>query len=294
MEFTAAVMILLTFVIAAGTIASAIAIGFQWYELHEGGFDTAAIATAAKQQACAAKQIAEASKRNATAAEGFAANASLINGGIGTAVKKLDDQARATQQSANAAKEASITARQEMEISQRPWLVVKASIASDLTYNDNGGTITLHYTILNVGHTPALKVNIWPEFYVANGKKIGNFAERERFCEKGIASGMTFGQTIYPGQVFEQNQRFSMSQADIDDSWKSFGSENVSKVIPVSIIDCVTYRSNFTETLYTVADSYFLGKANPQGMRLMIQAYKDMAAGSLVLMPEEFSPVSAK
>jgi hypothetical protein len=103
MKFSDAVMILLTAFIALGTIVSAIAIGFQWHEMHEGGKDTTAIAKASKQQVCAARQIAEASRRNATAAEGFATSAGNINNGIRDAVKKLNSQAEATSKVADQA-----------------------------------------------------------------------------------------------------------------------------------------------------------------------------------------------
>ena len=61
----------LTGVIAFGTLVSAVAIGFQWHEMHEGGKDTTTIAEAAKKQVCAANSFA-------TSAEG-------INTEIGTA-----------------------------------------------------------------------------------------------------------------------------------------------------------------------------------------------------------------
>ncbi|AXC16123.1 hypothetical protein ACPOL_6917 (plasmid) [Acidisarcina polymorpha] len=111
MDFSDAVMILLTVFIALGTIASAIAVGFQWYEMHTGGADTKAIAEAAQKQACAAHQIAEASQRNATAAEEFATSAGLINRGVEDAVKKLQLQADQASRSADATKSAADTAR---------------------------------------------------------------------------------------------------------------------------------------------------------------------------------------
>ena len=81
----------------------------------QGGKDTGRIRDAAEKQAGAAQKIAYASKRNADAAHRFADTAALINGGIGDAVKKLDAQARATQQTAGTAGEA-------LEAQTRPWL----------------------------------------------------------------------------------------------------------------------------------------------------------------------------
>jgi len=50
------VMMWLTGVIAFGTLVSALAIGFQWHEMHEGGKDTHDLAVAAGKQADAAKE----------------------------------------------------------------------------------------------------------------------------------------------------------------------------------------------------------------------------------------------
>ncbi|WP_161557710.1 hypothetical protein [Acidisarcina polymorpha] len=131
-------MILLTVFIALGTIASAIAVGFQWYEMHTGGADTKAIAEAAQKQACAAHQIAEASQRNATAAEEFATSAGLINRGVEDAVKKLQLQADQASRSADATKSAADTARETLRKSQRPWVNAESFVPTTFTLPPDG------------------------------------------------------------------------------------------------------------------------------------------------------------
>jgi hypothetical protein len=60
MDFSDAVMLVLTAAIAFGTIVSAVAIFLQWREMVNGGADTTAIKIAAQQQATAAQQFATA------------------------------------------------------------------------------------------------------------------------------------------------------------------------------------------------------------------------------------------
>jgi hypothetical protein len=81
------IMIAATVVIAIGTLVSAGAICFQWYEMHTGGADTKAIADAAQKQVGAANRSADASQK-------FADTAGFINGGIADAVKNLQKQAK--------------------------------------------------------------------------------------------------------------------------------------------------------------------------------------------------------
>jgi len=197
-------------------------------------------------------------------------------------------QAGAAIAAAKAAESAANTAREEMELSQRPWLVVKATIASPLTYDKEGGHIMLHYAIVNVGHNPAIGVNIWPEFYVANGKKADPIIERRRLCKE--LEARQSGETIYPGQPFEINEQFSMSRADIDESTRAFGYA----ILLTSVVDCVNYHSNFSNQPYSVGDSYDLRAAAPDGTTRDFAPYVDMPLGSLVLIPEAFDPTDAR
>lgn len=197
-------------------------------------------------------------------------------------------QACAAIAAAKAAKSAANTAREEMELSQRPWLVVKATIAGPLTYDKEGGHITLQYAIVNIGHSPAVGVNIWPEFYVANGKKADPLIERRRLCQE--LEPRRSGETIYPGQMFEINERFSMSRADIEESIKAFGHA----MLVTSIVDCVNYHANFNKQPYSVGNSYDLRERVSGGRTLAFAPYKDMPLGSLVLIPEAFDAIDAR
>jgi hypothetical protein len=100
--------------------------------------------TLRKKQACAAN-------RSADAAQQFADTATLINGGIGDAVKRLDTQAKATQRSANAAKSAANTADKALHISERAYVV-----AGHPSMNAAFDAVTL--PIVNTGHIPSGKV----------------------------------------------------------------------------------------------------------------------------------------
>jgi hypothetical protein len=133
MEFSNAVMILLTAFIALGTIVSAVAIGFQWHEMHEGGKDTTAIAEAAKKQAGAANSFA-------TSAEG-------INTEIGTAEGDFAKMAKSSEDAINAT-------RDTMRRDQRAWvglLQMSGIPEKDKPYD-------VESILTNTGKTPAKKL----------------------------------------------------------------------------------------------------------------------------------------
>lgn len=142
MEFTDAVMILLTIFIAMGTIASAVAIGYQWHEMHVGGKDTTRIADAADVSANAAGDSAD-------AAQQFADTADDINRNLNDAVKKLDAQAQAAADSIKATQGA-------MRLDQRAWVVVKGFEGLP----ELGKPWTVRVVFTDSGRTPARNVRV--------------------------------------------------------------------------------------------------------------------------------------
>jgi hypothetical protein len=129
------VMIVLTGFIAFGTIVSAVAIGFQWHEMHEGGKDTTVIAEAAKKQVGAASSFA-------TSAEG-------VNTEIGTAETDFAKMAKNSEKAIQATQDA-------MRSDQRAWVVVKGIEGTPQL----GQPWEVHVVFANTGRTPAKKVKI--------------------------------------------------------------------------------------------------------------------------------------
>jgi hypothetical protein len=114
--------------------------GLQWWEMHMGGADTAAIRVAAQQQAIAAQQ--------------FATSAGNINSGIATAVQKLNLQAdkleKSAEQTSRLAKTAEEANANAMQ-SDRPWF--GAVLTVDGFEKDKMPIATIYFT--NSGKRPA-------------------------------------------------------------------------------------------------------------------------------------------
>lgn len=147
------IMLICTAFIALGTLVSAGAICFQWREMVSGGKDTSALVGYAQRQAEDADKMKESADKNAKASRDFADTAGLINKGIGDAVTKLDSQAKATQQAANAAKNAVDTAKESLHVSQRAYLIMGSLVL-------NLDTDVVSIPIINVGHIPSGQVTV--------------------------------------------------------------------------------------------------------------------------------------
>src|ERR1700722_18432464 len=92
------IMVVATVFIAVGTLVSAGAICFQWYEMHAAGVDT--------------KNLVEYARQQTGSASSFAHSTDSMNTGIANAVTKLDLQAKEIEESRKYAEQASAKALQ--------------------------------------------------------------------------------------------------------------------------------------------------------------------------------------
>ena len=282
-------MIVLTAAIAVFALCSVVVAILQWRamtgqlkEMQSGGTDTHNLAVAAGNQATWTQSLADYMKTQADRTKDLA--------------DRMKDQADQTTTiagqaviQAEAAQSAAKTARRSLEISHRPWLVVKATVASPLTYDAQGANITIHYSIANIGNSPAIGIWVWPEFYILNGTKPAGMIERERICKELVARTTKFGQIVYPGQWIESNHEIHVSRADLDDSVRYFHD-----FFDSEIVDCIAYHANFSQEAYYTANSYSLGMLLPTGQTVAFPPYVEMPLGSLVLQPDPVSPTVAK
>jgi hypothetical protein len=274
---------------AFGTLVSAAAICLQWYEMHTGGEDTKAIAEAAKQQACSARQIAEASKRNATAAEGFTADAGLINDGIRNAVLNLGAQAASTskvagasQTQAGASEQLATTTAKQLEVSQRPWIRVNLQLAGPVGLFTPPPTeakpisisVPLRIVAVNIGAQPAILVRHSVRLMLQNDLPGDNDVEelQKKMCDD-IPRVINSADAIFPNDVYQPSETLYLSQPPAtsgpDPLMKSYTMPNGEQIVELtdkddvgpSFLDNVGKRRIATQVLiigcldYTVAYS---------------------------------------
>jgi len=270
MSKTDKIMVVATIFIAIGTLVSAGAICFQWYEMHAGGRDTSTIASA--------------SERNAKAAEGFAASAAGINTKLDSAVGKLNDQAGATHDLAVAAGKqadaskalADLTAKQfaasqELIESQGASISVSfGQVINPITFHEGAPSIVFSVLLQNTGAIKATHVAVrFKPYYSLWGNNIFNepLQKQRDFCaipapptpEWGWQDGKRINLkglrdwtvTIEPHTPFERQLNFGMAKpADAEIiKWPPADVIQSNPTLPVSdrifpmVVGCVDYQS---------------------------------------------------
>ena len=175
----------------------------------------------------------------------------------------------------------------------RPWISVDLNIASNLTFNSEGGRIVIRFTMKNVGASPAVGVVINAKFMLLSPHGGDVRGEQEKVCAGGRADlrpGETSsGATIFPGQekIFEMN--YPISRADMERSWadtaQTHNIEPDTFIMPV-FVGCASYRVTFEGKIHKTRFVSSIGRSDPahSGARFALDAsHGDVPIPALVL-----------
>jgi hypothetical protein len=152
----------------------------------------------------------------------------------------------AMRDAAVATKKSAEIAEKTLLATQRPWVYVRMEIKSDLTFTGTGSKIDILYSIINVGHSPAVDVHLSIKMFpsIAFG--------RQREIEESVCSKENWVpslQNILGGSVLFPNEEHTVifpTQEDISGVNKTAGI-----VLFPEIIGCVTYRFAGGEPIHT-------------------------------------------
>jgi hypothetical protein len=278
------------FVTAIGTLVSAVAICFQWHEMHTGG-------AVADKQAAAAQHFAEAADK--------------INGGVGDAVAKLNIQAGNTEKlaehmktqadrtkdladqaaiqskeaivSANAARDTANTSKETLRKSQRPWVNAESFIPTALTIPPEGRLEVFGDLIMrNTGTSVA--TDGWAQMIVApnNGKWLTanwdaacsavdeSMRASHEAATKGLGDGWPIGFVLAPNQ--ETKMRMGGGDAD------GIAGQQIARALPYGtptqdarsgqfyLLGCARYKDQFgTSHTTRFCFIYLNDKMSPSG-----------------------------
>ncbi|HWZ43518.1 MAG TPA: hypothetical protein VNW97_08565 [Candidatus Saccharimonadales bacterium] len=158
----------------------------------------------------------------------------------------------ANRDSADAAKRAADTAAKQLEMAERPWVLVNIEIDTPLIFDSSGAHAGLVATFKNIGHSPAIR--IWPDAEILPIEPIDMAKERERFCrEREIpqSTNPSIGETLLPGGDTKQQWAMNISRKDIGPEQKVGQDSKTANgsIMPVVIV-CVPYRSTFNHSVY--------------------------------------------
>jgi len=164
--------------------------------------------------------------------------------------------------------------QQQMEISERPWLSVRAEIDSPLVFNEpmpipgvptawihgeTAAAITIKFTIINKGHSPAEGIQVMPEIFPESSTHQSKL-EQERTCGKDYTiAPLNFpvGEVVFHDDPpLEEHIGLTVSKSDMDAAVREFRKrfndlvpgtgDKMRPSVSFFLVGCVNYQSNFT------------------------------------------------
>lgn len=177
--------------------------------------------------------------------------------------------ADAAETAAHAAKSASETTASELELAERPWVDAITTVDGSFSFDINGANVPLKLTLRNTGHSPAVRVGIWPVMFF--GANIANAsAFRDKACEDAPKM-QSMGITLFPSAApFEQQYTVSLSKEEIEKGKASNqfpGSKFGEVILSPTVAVCIAYRSTYDQLrIYRTAYIMDLFKLEPSGL----------------------------
>jgi hypothetical protein len=190
------------------------------------------------------------------------------------ATVKLGEEAKST------GKDQSAITKQMFLAENRPWILVKPSIGSDLTYDDKGSArVVIHVTTTNVGKGPAIGVSVAAKFQVVFGNTIilqQQFIEQQKqVCLQTNESGVT----LFPGEQFIAKLNLPISVQEMNQLSHSFTAiaktKEVLTAFPISLLGAVVYRFTFEEGVHQTGFIFDLNKRDPQNSNINLMIDTD-------------------
>jgi hypothetical protein len=165
-----------------------------------------------------------------------------------------EEQARDMKQSIAVAKDSAVAAQRSTELAEkalvaanRPWVKVDIHVGGPIVYNVNGANITLRYILTNIGHSPAVNVEVHPRLVarLIGGDKPEHVDVRAELRKDivGLKSRAPspFGYSLFPGDIISQDVTVSMSPTEIEEATKLIGA-----IYPI-VVGSVGYRMGFDD-----------------------------------------------
>lgn len=161
------------------------------------------------------------------------------------------------------------TMRQELEISERPWISVAPVQFSGLTFDNNGGRFTIRLLIKNTGHSPATHVQLQAKLIpIKFGQEVFSepVKEQRRLCNsastrKGREEFAAF--TLFPDEQTTRDAGMSMTPDEIK-SAETKPPKWDKPFIVVLVAGCVDYQFEFERGHHQTGFLYQLWRIDPK------------------------------
>jgi len=177
----------------------------------------------------------------------------------------------AAKKAADAAMKSADTTKQQLEMSERPWVTIAINFdesphshspGASLTFNSDGtASLNASVVVKNVGHSIAKFVYIRPQMYPPIFDRILTepMDKQASWCDKVRIENPIDSQlpSLFPGEEDTENFTFGMSREDIAAAMKSDAFPKIHAIVPV-IYGCVNYKSDVSKDVHQTPFLYML------------------------------------
>jgi hypothetical protein len=149
------------------------------------------------------------------------------------------EAADAAAKAAGAAEGANKIATQQLELSTRPWVMAEMASAGPITFDSAGGRVNFAIRATNVGHSPAINVNI--KYKVLNSQSPNILGAQLEICPSSgaipLPKGVFWGATLFPGKDFIQPIMVTLEKPELDKKFISFPEGT----LLLHVVGCIDY-----------------------------------------------------
>lgn len=165
---------------------------------------------------------------------------------------------KAGERQAGLTREALALNRLEFAASQRPWIKIKLTLSSSLTWHDGRGRVSILVEAINTGNVPALGVDVQivPRCIMSGDVPSEQIAFADAFYRKS-----NIGFTVFPNESAPMMHTLEISPTEIARAREWWNGKSVDRnVLFVTLIGCATYWSPIDDDIRQTGIIYKLQK----------------------------------
>jgi hypothetical protein len=163
---------------------------------------------------------------------------------INSQLTEMRSSSSQTEQTIRVLKKQANTARQQFEMSQRPWVSADIGIG-DLTWRDGEARFNLLITLRNTGHSPGLSVDI-SSVAIASFDPNEILAKQKEMAESRRHAPSKLGTLVFPGDVIPMRHNIALSLDEINKLERNirefYSNSSAIDHVPIAVLITIDYR----------------------------------------------------
>ncbi|HEV7676789.1 MAG TPA: hypothetical protein VGQ12_19840 [Candidatus Angelobacter sp.] len=146
-------------------------------------------------------------------------------------------------------KESTKTAKRQFDMSERPWVTADLVSVGPITYDDPKRVkIQFAIKIVNIGHSPAINVNIFPRIKDRMSGPGDPVEQQQKPCAgaEAIKLDQHWGRTLFPGRDYTETFLFDLTREEVGPDFQLSPEIRPKDNWEPNVLGCVDYTVSFS------------------------------------------------